>query len=123
MDVLVDTSVWIDYFRSGEHSSWVDDLLDENRVAINDLILAELVPFLMVRNQKKIIRLLQGIRNLALYIDWNGIIDFQYRCLKNGLNGVGLPDLIIAQNAAQHRCTIYSLDQHFTLIRGILDLP
>jgi len=45
MPVLVDTSVWIDYLRNGKKSEKVDFLIDENIVAINDLILAELVPF------------------------------------------------------------------------------
>ena len=29
MDVLVDTSIWIDYFRVGENSKKLDDLIDE----------------------------------------------------------------------------------------------
>lgn len=122
MSVLVDTSVWIEYFRTGKISSKLDFFIDENLIVINDLILAELVPYLKVRNQQKIINLLYSVENKALAINWNEIIEFQFRCLKNGFNGIGIPDLIIAQNAKQHRCEIYSLDNHFSLIKEILEL-
>jgi predicted nucleic acid-binding protein len=122
MSVLVDTSIWIEYFRSGSHAENLEYLIDENLIVINDLILAELVPSLKFSNQRKLIELLCSIRNLLLAIDWDQIIEFQYRCLRNGLNGIGIPDLILAQNAKQHNCEIYSLDNHFELMRDILKL-
>ena len=51
MSVIVDTSVWIDYFRSGNNSAKLDFLIDEDLIVINDLILAELVPFLKVQTK------------------------------------------------------------------------
>ena len=122
METIVDTSIWIEYFRSGYNSEKLDFLIDENLIAINDLILAELVPYLKIRNQQKIISLLYNIKKLDLFIDWNQIIEFQFKCLKNGLNGIGIPDLIIAQNAKQNLCEIYSLDNHFKLMEDILEL-
>ncbi|MFH2045925.1 MAG: PIN domain-containing protein [Pseudomonadota bacterium] len=122
MSVLVDTSIWIDYFRGGNDSIQMDFLIDENLIVTNDLILAELIPFLKVRNEQRLIDLLHNIDKLELSINWNEIIDYQYKCLSNGLNGVGIPDLLIAQNAKQNRCKIYSLDGHFDLMRNILSL-
>ena len=122
MSVLVDTSVWIDYFRGGNNFNQLDLLIDENLVVINDLILAELIPFLKIRNQSRVITLLQHINKLAIHVDWDQITDFQYKCLKNGLNGVGLPDLIIIQNAKQSHCPIYSFDNHFKLIKDIVKI-
>ncbi|MBN1847962.1 MAG: PIN domain-containing protein [Deltaproteobacteria bacterium] len=122
MPVLVDTSIWIEYLRSGDYAEKLEYLMDENLIVINDLILAELVPSLKVRNQRKLIELLRSIRNLVLAIDWEQIIEFQYRCLRNGLNGIGIPDLILAQNAKQYHCEIYSLDNHFELIKDILKI-
>ena len=46
MPILVDSSVWIDYFNSGVNSSRLDELIDENIVVTNAFILAELIPFL-----------------------------------------------------------------------------
>jgi hypothetical protein len=122
MSILVDTSIWIRYFRTGNHSEKLDFLIDENLIVINDLILAELVPSLRVRNQRKIIKLLHNINKLELAINWDQIVEFQFKCLKNGLNGIGIPDLIVAQNAKQNHCKIYSLDGHFELMKDILKL-
>ena len=122
MSVLVDTSIWVEYFRGGDNAAKLDVLINENLIVINDLILAELVPFLKIRNQHKLIDLLCEVKRLELNIDWDEIIDFQFKCLKNGLNGIGIPDLIIAQNAKQNLCEIYTLDSHFSLMKEILDL-
>ncbi|MCD6298843.1 MAG: PIN domain-containing protein [Deltaproteobacteria bacterium] len=51
---MVDTSVWIEYFRGGNNFEKLDLLIDENLVVINDLILAELTPFLKIGNQRKV---------------------------------------------------------------------
>ena len=122
MPVLVDTSIWVEYFRSGNSSKVIDFLLDENLLVINNLILAELIPFLKIRRQRKVVSLLHHIKNLELSINWDQITEFQFRCLKNGLNGIGIPDLIVAQNAKQNQCEIYSLDNHFSLMKDILGL-
>ena len=122
MSVLVDTSIWVGYFRSGNNSAKLDFLIDENLIATNDLILAELIPYLKVHNQRELIGLLLHITRFDLSVDWNQIIEYQYKCLKNGLNGIGIPDLIIAQNAKQNHCEIYSLDNHFRLMKDVLKL-
>ena len=122
MNVLIDTSVWIDYFRGGESSDKLDLLIDENLLVTNDIILAELISFLKVRNQAKVITLLQKINRLPLQIDWSEIIEFQVKCLQNGANGIGIPDLIIAQNAKANHCEIYALDKHFHLLNQVIDL-
>ncbi len=122
MSVLVDTSIWIEYFRNGNNFEKLDILIDENLVVTNDLILAELIPFLKIRNQRKLINLLYKINKLEIVINWKQIIDYQYKCLKKGLNAIGIPDLIIVQNAKQNQCSIYSLDNHFNLMQNILEI-
>jgi hypothetical protein len=96
--------------------------IDENLLVTNDLILTELIPFLKVRNETRVIDLLQKVQKLDLSINWNEIIDYQYKCLTNGLSGVGIPDLVIAQNAKQNDCKLYTLDNHFNLMKDILSL-
>ncbi len=122
MSVLVDTSVWIEYFRHGKNLEKLDFMIDENLVVTNDLILADLVPGLKIRRQSKLIELLHNLQKLPININWEQIVEFQYKCLKKGLNGVGIPDLLIAQNAKQNNCEIYSFDKHFHLINNILKL-
>ncbi len=120
MSVLVDTSVWIEYFRNGSHAEKLEFLIDENLIATNELILSELIPFLQLRKQEKLIALLRVITTKHITVFWDQIIEYQYSCLKNGVNGVGIPDLIIAQNAKQSGCSIYSLDKHFRLMGPVI---
>ena len=120
MVVLVDTSIWIDYFRGGDKSKDLEFLIDENLIATNKIILAELIPYLKIKKQTKVVNLLYEVTQMPLDIHWEEIIKFQVKCLKSGANGVGIPDLIIAQNAKQNNCKIYSLDKHFRLLNKVL---
>ena len=115
--ILVDTSIWIDYFKGGQSSRDLNVLIDENLVVINDLILAELIPYLRMKRQFTVIKLLQEISRIPLQINWDEIIEFQVKCMKVGANGIGIPDLVIAQNAKENNCNIYSLDRHFRLLK------
>lgn len=120
MPILVDTSLWVDYFRGERRSEKLAVLIDENLVVTNDLILAELVPFLRIRGLSKLIALLYAVSRLEISIDWDQIVEFRCRCLGNGLNGIGIPDLIIAQNAIQHRCGILTSDGYFARTKDII---
>ena len=122
MQVLVDTSVWIDYFRSGLISSPLDSLIDENLIVTNDVVLTELIPFLRVKRQTQVIGLLNDVTKLPLQTDWEELIRFQTRCLRSGRNGIGIPDLMIAQHAKQNKCLIYSLDKHFEFMEDVIPI-
>ena len=122
MAVLVDTSIWIDYFRGGANSVDMEFLIDENLIITNDIILAELIPYLKIKKQTKVVNLLYEVTKIPLDIHWKEIIEFQLKCLKSGANGVGIPDLIIAQNAKQNNCALYSLDKHFRLLSKVLKI-
>ena len=121
MNVLIDTSIWIEYFKTGEVAH-VDFLIDENLVVTNELILTELIPYLKLKKQTRVITLFKEINLVPLKIDWDEIIEYQFKCLKNGANGIGIPDLIIAQNAKQNNLGVYSLDKHFRLMGQNLKL-
>ena len=110
MSVLVDTSVWVDYFRTTGYADTIDFLIDENLIVTNQLILAELILFLHVRNQKHLISILKELKQSPISIDWDGIIKMQIVCIKKGINGVGIPDLIIAQNAVHCGVKLLSAD-------------
>lgn len=116
MNILIDSSVWIDYFRSGINSNNLDTLIDQNVICINSLILAEIIPSLKHRNQNSLIDLLYQIVNIKLNINWDKIINYQTICLANGINKVGIPDLVILDNVIHNKLTLYSLDNHFKLI-------
>lgn len=120
MEVLVDTSIWIDYFQGGGNSKNLDFLIDGNLIVTNEIILAELMPYLKVKKQIKVIKLLHEVNKTPLHIHWEEIIEFQVKCIEGGANGVGISDLVIAQNAKQNSSKIYTLDKHFRLLQQVL---
>jgi len=116
MNVLIDSSVWVGYFRGTGNLSTVDLMIEEDLAVTNDLILAELTPPLLMRGERKLIALLNNIESSPLTLDWKGIINLQVICIRNGINKVGIPDLIIAQHAMQNDLVLFSLDKHFSLL-------
>ena len=118
--VLVDSSVWISYFRHGSHRI-LEQLLMENLVCTNDLILTELMPSLRKNKMKQIMEGLEVLPKIRIDIDWEIIQEYQYLNLINGLNKVGIPDLVIMQQVIQHKATLYSEDKHFKIMQEIFD--
>jgi predicted nucleic acid-binding protein len=119
--VLVDSSVWISFFSKGE-SDDLETLIKEDLVLVNDLIAAELIPFMRRAKAKKAINAFEAIKKTELSIFWPGIIELQTLNLKKGVNNVGIPDLIILQNAIQNHCFLWSYDKHFNLMANHTEL-
>ena len=119
---LVDTSVWIDGFRGGKFLEALKALIDRREICINDVILSELIPSIRIRKEKELEDLLYLLPRVPMQIDWNGIVSMQTENLKHGVNKVGLPDIIIAQNAMQNGVQLLSLDKHFELMAKIVPL-
>lgn len=122
MSVLVDSSIWVDYFRGAGQSNILDLLIEENLVVINELILTELIPPLNLFNEKHLVSLLRTIKCQPMSVDWEEIIHIRTLCLRRGINGVGIPDLLIAQNSIQGGLRLLSNDKHFALISKYIPL-
>ncbi len=45
--------------------------------------------------------------------DWDEVIRLQITCLRDGLNGIGIPDLLIAQNAMRNGLQLMTRDGYF----------
>jgi len=118
--VLVDTSIWVNYFRSNDYSSALTQLFDEDRVVINDVILTELLPAMNIHAKKFLIEKMRVLECLPVFVNWEGIIGLQTQCLKHGLNGVGLPDLMITQTILEYKISIFSADKHFKKMSSFL---
>jgi predicted nucleic acid-binding protein len=97
-------------------------LIDENQIVINDLILAELLPALHLCRQRKLINLLKEIVRSPIHVNWDDIVQMQIICLRNDINKIGLPDLIIAQYAMQNELVLFSHNKHFAKISRHLPL-
>ncbi len=117
--VLVDSSIWIDYFKGDTRVEKLNELIDTNQVCINDAILAELLPAIQHKKELVLAGLLQAITRLPLEINWEELVQMQTINLKKGINKIGVVDLIIAQNALQQRVKLYSSDRHFQLMSDL----
>jgi predicted nucleic acid-binding protein len=90
-----------------------------NTVCINDLILAELIPPINQKKEYALKDLLLTITKIPLNINWNNIIYMQTQNLKNGINKVGMADLIIAQNICENDLELFTFDRHFELMSDL----
>lgn len=120
--ILVDSSVWIDYFRGGERTKNLDLFIELDLVATNELILTELLPCLRLQNEMEIFTKLNIFPRIELDIFWEGIREIQKLNLKRGVNNVGIPDLIIAQQCVDKNLELWTFDKHFKLMAEYLEL-
>ena len=119
--ILVDTSVWIAYFKGDEKIKDLDREIDANRICVNELILSELLPAVILKSENRLADLLESVNKLPLNIDWEEIREYQLINLRQGINKVGIPDLIILQNAVSSGVDLLTLDKHFKLMAKHID--
>jgi predicted nucleic acid-binding protein len=120
---LIDSCVWIDFWGKKAHFTAISDLLRTDFACTNPIILAELLPSAQLNHETEFIACFSGITILPLDIDWNEITAIQYRCLKAGINKLGLLDIAIAQNAGQQGATVFSTDGHMIALAKIMGFP
>jgi predicted nucleic acid-binding protein len=120
MKILLDTSIWIDYFKGGQCSDKVDRLIEMNVVAVCDVVLVELIPFLRHKSEDRLVKLLHKVPLLSYDLNWQTLTNNQLVCLTNGINKVGITDLMIAETVKQNNSMLCSLDRHFYLMSGLL---
>ncbi|HUX60497.1 MAG TPA: PIN domain-containing protein, partial [Ignavibacteriaceae bacterium] len=100
----------------------LNELIDSNNLCINNLILAELLPSINHKKETDLKELILTIEKIDMLIDWHQIIIMQTTNLKNGINEVGISDLIIAQNAIENNIELYAIDKHFALMSEVHEL-
>jgi len=119
--VLVDTSIWIDYLKYGKYVSEIRSLLEQQRIVTNDVIIAELLPIILNDKKREVAELLNALERIPVFVDWNGLIAAQQKCLKNGFNKIGLLDLMILQTSIEHSVEIFAVDKHFRALGKIFN--
>ena len=120
--VLVDTNVWIDYFKNGMHVKEIRSLLEQQCLVTNDVVIAELLPIIIHDKKEEIADLLNALERIPVFVNWNALIDAQQKCLKNGYNKIGLLDLMILQTSIEHSLEIFSIDKHFQALAKIFKI-
>jgi predicted nucleic acid-binding protein len=124
--VLIDTSAWIDFFHTSKSpcSTVVDALLREDLACTTGLIKAEILPSARNRKEYNLLRdSLAALPHLADPADlWDRVTENQGKLKQKGINGVSIPDLIVAVTAMAHEVTVYSKDRHFKQMEQFLGL-
>lgn len=120
--ILVDSSVWIAFFRGSLPRDDIFNLIDANQICTNDLIVSEIVPALLIRKERSLVDTLTRLDRSPLSIEWQEIISYQVKNLQKGIQKVGIADLIIMQNVIQNNLVLLTLDTHFKLMSDVFPL-
>lgn len=122
--VLIDTSVWIDYFQATEssHAPALESLIrDNNRAMICGIILQEVLQG--IRDDKSYTLTKDRLSRLPyLEIDKDTYASSLYRILRT--KGITVPpvDVTLAGLAVQRDIPLYTRDEHFKAIAKHSDL-
>ena len=125
--ILVDTSVWIDYFngRNSPHTSALDAALEEGTVAIGDLILSEILQgFRNDGDFRKAKRTLETLDQYELLGHEMALKSAEnYRTLrKKGVTVRKTNDVIIASFCIENRLPLLFSDKDFAPFVNYLGL-
>lgn len=119
--VIVDTSVWIDYFRKdrGKFADEMSHLLDNDRVALTGIIELEILQGLRHKEAEFVKPLLQSLH----YIDTErkDFIEAGLKLYELRQKGVTIPpsDCLIATQCKHNDMPIFTLDSDFDHFRDI----
>ena len=122
MNILVDSSAWIEYFKGNKNFSFLSALIMDNAICTNDIILTELLPLIIFKKQHKLAELLNEIKKYELTIDWEEIRSIQLLNIRHGNNHIGISDIIIAQNCMQSGLRVIAHDKHILAMSKYLPI-
>jgi predicted nucleic acid-binding protein len=111
--VIVDTSVFVRHFRGGDDSQFKELLLND-QILLSSFVRLELLQGVRKTELRHLTHVLGGLEPLlpageTLFIEAEKML---HRLKSSGLV-VGIVDLLLAAEANQQKCPIYSLDRIF----------
>lgn len=122
MSVVVDTSVWIDWFK-GRQVDAVDQALDRGLVVLPPLVIAELVAGARRRGERE--QLEAALTDLPMCecprAHWVRVGALRARALSRGL-AVSTPDAHVAQCALDLEAALLTRDAVFTQLAALCPL-
>ena len=123
--ILIDTSVWIEYFRSKSSSvaQKVDRFLEKDEIYVPKIIIAELM---QGSKSTKELSIIEDFFDAFHIIDqkedsWIKAGSLSYKLKKKGKN-INLFDCYIAVIAQEYGCIIFSLNRHFKEMQSLIDV-
>ena len=118
--VIIDTSAWIESFRSGSEKSFqrlVKDLILQDVVLLPGIIKTELLRG--SKNKKEfnhLYQMLKGLTYLAVAEDfWERLSEFSFQLFRKGVV-VPLTDTYIALLCIENQTSLLHRDKHFDMI-------
>lgn len=115
-NVIIDTSVWIDYFQkvNSDFSNQVDKLLTQANIYVPKIIIAELIQGAHSEKEVALIKeFLEAFRIIGEEEEtWFKAGSLSYTLKKKGKT-VNLTDCYISIIAKEQNCAILTLDKHF----------
>ena len=123
--VLVDTSVWIDFLRSGKSSEAdvLERLARAGQLCITEIIRVELLSG--ARNEPEYRELEDRLANVPLLGAppgfWNQVAYARFRLARMGFQA-SIPDVCIAVLARAYGCSLLTLDRQFNFIKKAVPL-
>lgn len=120
-DVLVDTSVWIEFFRNekGSCGDLLENLLEEDRVVLCGIVEMEISQGLRKKEQQEI----QSVFEMIPYIDITRedyiAAGTLWQALRKKGETIPSTDCLIAELCLRHEFSLFSLDTHFDKIKRL----
>jgi tRNA(fMet)-specific endonuclease VapC len=122
--VIVDTSVWIDYFRGGDLllSQMVDEIINGGEVCVPGIVLAELIQG--AGSEREILIIADMIETFTFlelgpgHGAWVEAGRLSYDMKKAGA-AVHLADCLIAVLARKNGCRVVTRDRHFHALKSL----
>jgi len=120
-NVLVDTSVWISFFRGSEASvgDAFDTLLSENRVVLCGIVEMEIVQGLTPKDRKNFQHSFTALHYLNTTREDFVSAGAMWNDLRRSGKTVPSTDCLIAQLAIRHKLPLFTLDSHFDAISSV----
>jgi predicted nucleic acid-binding protein len=113
---LIDTSVWIDYFRnqSAVFVDFVADIVKKHEICVPRIVLAELMQGAKSAKELSVIAEFMEAFTIIDQTDqtWVNAGKLSYELRKKGKN-VNLTDCYIAVMAQENNCAVFTPDRHF----------
>lgn len=118
--ILIDTSVWIEYFRnqSPVFVGFVAELVKTREVCVPRIVLAELMQGAKSEKELSVIAEFMDAFSIIDQTDqtWINAGRLSHELRRRGKN-INLTDCYIAVIAQENNCAIFTLDRHFKEIR------
>jgi predicted nucleic acid-binding protein len=118
--ILIDTSVWIEYFRnqSPVFVGFVAEVVKTSEIYVPKIILAELMQGAKSEKELAVIAEFMGAFSIIDQTDqtWIKAGRLSHELRRKGKN-INLTDCYIAVIAQENDCAIFTLDRHFKEIR------